>query len=424
MDPDSWPIIQLLISMAVSALCFLTAGVILEQSTQSDFQSSVIGIPPRFFSALLLGFVSTAFSAFYISEVFLSLTSLLTEPLKSRAAAIAASCAVLALYVYLLIGFCMLAAFSAGRAHNERLFAKLGFMQIVLTPVALLSRFLALPAKKLLSKRGGAQKLAEVTEEDVLELVDTVEGLDVIDRSQKEMIGNIFELADVNVGDIMTHRTELEAVPATADVDDILSIAIEYGYSRIPVYEGSLDKICGVAYVKDLLPYVGKGITDINLRDLIRPTLFVPETYPARALLVDFKKLKIQLAVVVDEYGGTAGVVSMEDILESIVGDIEDEYDGDDSGLVVRNEDGSLTCSGYANIDDVFDLLGLEAPEELDYDTIGGLLTELLTRIPKKGEHPAAHLAGLELTALDTDERRITSVRAALAKPQIEAEKE
>ncbi|MEG1269428.1 MAG: hemolysin family protein, partial [Oscillospiraceae bacterium] len=238
--------------------------------------------------------------------------------------------------------------------------------------------------------------------------------LDRIDDSQKEMIGNIFELDNVKAADIMTHRTEIEAVPITASIDDITAIAIEYGYSRIPVYDGTLDHIIGVAYVKDLLPYVGKSSLGTDLSKLLRKTLFVPESCRARDLLIDFKQSKMQLAVVVDEYGGTAGIVSMEDILESIVGDIEDEYDEDEK-LIVKSSDGSLICDGYADIDDVYDALGIEdIPDEIESDTIGGLLTDLLMRIPKSGEHPSAVYDGIELVALDADERRITGVSARL----------
>ncbi|MEG2939232.1 MAG: CBS domain-containing protein, partial [Oscillospiraceae bacterium] len=164
-----------------------------------------------------------------------------------------------------------------------------------------LARLVTMPARRILKSRGISEEFGSVTEEDVL---DTVEELDRIDDSQKEMIGNIFELDNVKAADIMTHRTEIEAVPITASIDDITAIAIEYGYSRIPVYDGTLDHIIGVAYVKDLLPYVGKSSLGTDLSKLLRKTLFVPESCRARDLLIDFKQSKMQLAVVVDEYGG------------------------------------------------------------------------------------------------------------------------
>ncbi len=255
-----------------------------------------------------------------------------------------------------------------------------------------------------------SEEIGGVTEEDVLELVDTVEELDVIDEDQKEMIGNIFDFVDVEAADIMTHRTEIEAVASDATIDDIIDISVKFGYSRIPVYEGSLDHIIGIAYVKDFLTYVGKNTASVKLRDHLRSTIFIPETRKAKELLVEFKQKKIQVAVVVDEYGGTSGIVSMEDILECIVGDIEDEYDEEEQTLISQASDGSLICDGYAEIEDVFERFGKEVPEEVECDTIGGLLCELLTRIPEPDERASAEFDGLILTSLSSDERRIKGV--------------
>ncbi|MEG1060934.1 MAG: hemolysin family protein [Oscillospiraceae bacterium] len=418
MDPDSWPIIQLLFSLALSALFFLASGVNLEESTQKEISDSGIGVslkcvasfivcvPPLLWAASCVSRISNMLGVLVVST--LSNTESAHQPIWALTLCFFVFYIIIALAVAVV---CVFLPLSWGRAHSEQYLSKLKPVMLFVGLFSPLARLVTMPARRILKSRGISEEFGSVTEEDVL---DTVEELDRIDDSQKEMIGNIFELDNVKAADIMTHRTEIEAVPITASIDDITAIAIEYGYSRIPVYDGTLDHIIGVAYVKDLLPYVGKSSLGTDLSKLLRKTLFVPESCRARDLLIDFKQSKMQLAVVVDEYGGTAGIVSMEDILESIVGDIEDEYDEDEK-LIVKSSDGSLICDGYADIDDVYDALGIEdIPDEIESDTIGGLLTDLLMRIPKSGEHPSAVYDGIELVALDADERRITGVSARL----------
>lgn len=422
-DPDSWPILQLVLSLLFLGLCMLYTGVLVENSSQKDIAKSGIGISIKTVAALLLCAPFLAWAVSCIMRLVRSL-ALLTVA-ENGAPGFFYYLVLVAGYLLFAVALTMLSILlplSWGRAHSDAYEKRFAFMRV---PVALflpLALLVTMPARRILGARGVASEIGSVTEEDVLEMVDSAEEGNFIDETQKEMIGNIFELGDVTAEDIMTHRTELEALPLTAGAQDIIDTAVAFGYSRIPVYDGTLDNIIGIAYVKDLLPYVGKGTKSIDIKTLLRPTIFVPESRRARELLFDFKQKKIQLAVVVDEYGGTAGIVTMEDILESIVGDIEDEYDEEES-YILHNADGSLTCDGYAEVDDVFEALGYdEAPEDIESDTIGGLLTELLARIPKKNERPSAIYDGVELTALDADERRITSVLVRRLQPETTAE--
>lgn len=270
--------------------------------------------------------------------------------------------------------------------------------------------FLLLP--RALFRAGGLSARTPVTEEDVLSLVDDVEEGDFIDESQKEMISGVFELDDIAAGDIMTHRTEVAAVPDDTPARDIIPLALDKGYSRLPVYRKTLDEIVGILYVKDLLTLAqdpSRG--DEPVSRYLRPAMFVPESCRARELLLEFRAKHTQIAVVVDEYGGTAGLVSMEDILEEIVGNIEDEFDKEDDEI--RAADGGCTARGAADLDDVFAWFGMEPPErseEDDFDSVGGLITSRIGRIPRPGEEVVVDYHGLRFRVLQMGERRVERV--------------
>lgn len=275
----------------------------------------------------------------------------------------------------------------------------------------------ALPARAVFSiAKLSAQ--SDVTEEDLLNMVDDVEEQELIDENQKEMITNIFELDDVTAGDIMTHRTEIAAVPSTALTGEAVKIAAESGVSRLPVYGKSMDDIVGFLYVKDLLDvWTDHERSNRPVTEFLRPAMFVPETCRARELLVDFKVKHMQIAVVVDEYGGTSGVATMEDILEEIVGNIQDEFDDEEDELTL-SDDGTLTATGGADLDDVFEAFDVELPDgddEREFDTVGGLVIDSLGRIPTQGENPSVEYGGLKFTVLEVSDRRVVRVKCARA---------
>ena len=263
----------------------------------------------------------------------------------------------------------------------------------------------------------------EGTEEDIREMVDVGNEKGLIPQSEREMIYNIFEFDDRTAEDVMTHRTEIEAVEVDDDIDEALKIAIEKGFSRIPVYEDTLDNVVGVLYAKDLLMLIGQGgSSPSTIRALMRSALYVPESTRCRDLFRQFQQKKVQIAIVVDEYGGTSGMVTMEDLLESIVGEIQDEYD-EEEDTVTQVSESVYTIDGAADLEEVQRFLPLEVPEEADYDTLSGLLTDALGRIPAPGEHPEIVLSGIRFTVMEMDERRIGRVKAELL-PEPEEQEE
>ncbi len=253
------------------------------------------------------------------------------------------------------------------------------------------------------------------TEEEIKQLVDEDENVGELEDSQRKMINNIFEFDDLNAGDIMTHRTDIEAVECGASLADVASLAIKEGFSRIPVYDEDLDSIVGIIYVKDLLKFIGTKISaDENLKDYIRTPLFVPETIACGKLFAKMTETRIQLAVVVDEYGGTAGLVTMEDILESIVGNIQDEYD-DEEEEVEQIDEHTYTFDGATDIDDVSEVLEVSIPEG-DYDTVAGFIINQLGYLPTgKEENPVSvQFENITFTVLKTEDRRIELIKAEI----------
>ena len=254
-----------------------------------------------------------------------------------------------------------------------------------------------------------------VTEEEIRMMVDVGGEKGVIEDTQKEMIDNIFDFDDLDAGDIMTHRTEMTAIEVTRSLEEVAELAIENGYSRIPVYEDDPDSIVGVLYAKDLLKYVGHSIpADLSISKVMRKALYVPETQACGDLFKAMNESRTQFAVVVDEYGGTAGIVTLEDVLESIVGNIQDEYDNEEEEIKQINET-TFTVDGTTDLDEVDELVGIELPEG-DYDTLGGFVISLLGYLPGEiGEEPiVAEYENLRFTVLSIEERRIDKIKVEI----------
>lgn len=264
---------------------------------------------------------------------------------------------------------------------------------------------------------GGLLKLFKKnsTEEEIKQLVDDDEQVGELEVSQRRMINNIFQFDDINAGDIMTHRTDIEAVEDNASLADVASLAIKVGFSRIPVYHEELDNIVGIIYVKDLLKFIGSKISsDESIKDYIREPLFVPETIACGKLFAKMTETRIQLAVVVDEYGGTAGIVSMEDILESIVGNIQDEYD-DEEKEIEKIDEKTYTFDGSTDIEDVEKILDTKIPEG-DYDTLAGFVINLLGFLPtgQEAKPIKVRFQNIEFTVLEVEDRRIELIKAEI----------
>ena len=247
-----------------------------------------------------------------------------------------------------------------------------------------------------------------VTEEEIRMLVDAGEEKGVIEESQKEMINNIFDFDDVPVSDVMTHRTEIEAVEITDKIEDVVKLSCENGYSRIPVYEDELDNIRGIIYVKDLLPYVGKTIpSGKKLSKIMREAEFVPESKRCGDLFTEMTEKRVQMMFVSDEYGAVSGLVTIEDLLESIVGNIQDEYDDEEEDIVQLDEK-TFNFDGTTDIEEVEETLDIDIPEG-EYDTLGGLIMSELGRMPEINDEIICD--GYRFIVEEMDERRIDRVR-------------
>jgi putative hemolysin len=259
---------------------------------------------------------------------------------------------------------------------------------------------------------GGLRRLFKKessTEEEIKQLVDDDEG--ELEFSQREMINKVFEFDDTTAGDIMTHRTDIAAVEITDSLMDVVKVAIDEGCSRIPVFKEDLDNILGIIYVKDLLKFIGTEISkDEELQDYIREPLFVPETIPCGKLFEKMTETHIQLAIVVDEYGGTAGLVTLEDVIEELVGDIEDEYDEEEQS-VVQIDENTFIFEGVTDIDEAQQILGCEFLEG-DYDTLAGFVISKLGFVPSgDDENAVVHYDNMTFTVLKVEERRIEQIK-------------
>ncbi len=252
----------------------------------------------------------------------------------------------------------------------------------------------------------------EVTEEEIRLMIDEGEQDGTIAPAEQEMIHNIFEFNNLSVNDVMTHRTEVEWISIDTSLEEIVNLTNETGHSRIPVCgEDGIDEIKGIVVAKDLLKYIFKSKREFKIDDCIRDVIFVPETAPCNEVFEQLRVKRSQIAVVVDEYGGTAGIVTVEDLIESIVGNIQDEFDDEPEEIQKVAED-KYIIAGTADLEEVEDDLEIVFSNVGDYETIAGLLTDRLRRIPEEGERPSIEESGYTFTVLEVDDHRISKVLA------------
>lgn len=253
--------------------------------------------------------------------------------------------------------------------------------------------------------------LETVTEEEIRMMMDLGEEKGVIEESEKEMIDNIFEFDDKVVSEIMTHRREIAALPIEASIDKILEMVVDEKYTRFPVYEENIDDIIGTLHVKDLFNILKHGADEsFNLKQIIRQPYFVPASKKIHTLLKELQKSKNHIAVVIDEYGGTAGIVTIEDLIEEIIGNIWDEYDEVEKE-VEKIDENTYIMNGLTSLDMVEEHLGVKLPVE-DYDTLGGFIIGQLGRIPPDDEKPSMEYNGIIFKVEEIEEKRIVSVKA------------
>lgn len=256
-----------------------------------------------------------------------------------------------------------------------------------------------------------------VTEEGIRQMVDAGGSNGSIDESEKEMINNIFELSNTSVEEIATHRTDIVAVPLEATLAEIKEVLMEEKYSRIVVYEDNIDNIVGVFHVKDLVKYILTDSTrmeegNFHLEDIMMQPYFVPFSKKTDELIEEMQREKVHMAIVIDEYGGTSGIVTMEDVMEEIVGNIFDEYDLEEEEDICPIDENSYSISGKADLQDVAEQLGIVFEDDEDYDTLGGYLIGRLGRIPEDDETPEIAVGGWLFQIKQFEEKRIEKVYA------------
>ena len=257
-----------------------------------------------------------------------------------------------------------------------------------------------------------------ITEEEIRQMVDAGGDNGSIDENEKEMINNIFELGNLSAGSIATHRTDIVAVPLDATLEDIKSVTEEEKYSRIVVYDDNIDNIVGVYHVKDMVKYILADVTRVeegnfHLEDLLMEPYFVPFSKKVDELLEEMQLEKVHMAIVIDEYGGTAGIVTMEDIMEEIFGNIFDEYDEEEEEDIMQVEENVYRINGSTDLQDVEEQLEVEFEEHEDYDTLGGYLIGRLGRIPEDDEMIEMELHGWLFRVEIFEEKRILKVLAS-----------
>lgn len=300
----------------------------------------------------------------------------------------------------------------AMKYYEKIAFGSIGVIKAIATFMAPFVKFLTF-STNLVSKMFGVSETEEetVTEEEIRMMVDVGEEKGIIEKEEREMINNVFEFNDTVVSEIMVPRTEIYAVDMNLSISKVIEDITkddEFRYSRIPVYDETIDEIKGVVYIKDIL--LSTKNKNVKIKNLVKDAYYVPETKPVNELFEELRKNRLQIAIVVDEYGGTAGVVTMEDILEEIVGEIYDEYD-EVKMVYEKVDDNTYILNGGMSVSEVEKVLDITIPEG-DYDTISGYLIEELGRIPSEKEKPIIETPTVIYKVEKTKDMRIVKIKA------------
>jgi CBS domain containing-hemolysin-like protein len=299
-----------------------------------------------------------------------------------------------------------------GLAHAERVAMTMSrSIDVLGTVLGPLVAFLTWSTRQI-SRLFGADVPADerISSEELRLIIEQGGEQGILEAEEEQMIHAVIELGDQRVHEVMVPRIDMVTLPVTATFEDAIDTVVDEGHSRIPVYEESIDEIVGILYAKDLLPFLKAGAPERpSLRSLLRTPVLVPESMTVDDLLHELQRRKVHLAVVLDEYGGTAGLVTIEDLLEEIVGEIQDEYDVEEP-LIVRLSDDEARVDGRADVDDLSELFdtSIALEDEDEYDTVGGLIYHRIGGVPKPGDQVTVD--GLILTVESTDGRRVGKV--------------
>ena len=280
---------------------------------------------------------------------------------------------------------------------------------IVLAPITGIINGIATLIISLLRIPASSQSTAMATEEELIQLVRDEAGDNRIEKGEVDLVNSIFRFTDTTVRDVMAPRVDMVGVPRQATVRAAVDVALEAGHSRLPVYDGSLDRIVGVVYAKDLLQFVGRANANASIVAVMRPPLFVPEGKGVPELLRELQARRVHIAIVIDEYGGTAGLVTIEDILEEIVGEIQDEYDTEPP-LVETLPDGAYIVNARMEVGDFEQLMDVHwAEDEQEREPLAGLIFDRIGRIPDVGDE--FWIEGIKFTVLEIENQRLTKVK-------------
>ncbi|MBA3876044.1 MAG: hypothetical protein C0498_03770 [Anaerolinea sp.] len=371
--------------------------------------------PGRFLAVVQLaitfvGFLASAFAAVSLVQAFAGfLRGVGVEDSYATAVSLVVVTVLLSLFT---IVFGELVPKSLALAHTER------FALVLSSPVDLLGRLLG-PLVNVLaaltnwiarSLGADVSREAQISAEELKLIVERGGEQGVLEAEEEQMINAVIELGERRVHEVMVPRVSIVGIRADASFEQAIDIVIEEGHSRIPAYEDSIDEVVGILYAKDLLPYLKSDAAPRPaLRTLLRPPVLVPESMTIDDLLHELQRRKVHIAIVLDEYGGTAGIVTIEDLLEEIVGEIQDEYDVEEP-MVVRLSDDQVRIDGRADVDELRELFDIELDleDEEEYDTIGGLVYHRVGGVPAPGDTIAVDT--LTLTVETTDGRRVGKV--------------
>ena len=302
-------------------------------------------------------------------------------------------------------------------------YATIGVIKTISVITAPLVKLLTI-STNMVSKLFGVKETEEeiVTEEEIKMMIDEGEEKGTIEKEQKQLLNNVFQFNDIVVSEIMTPRTDMYAIDINDDINKLLEKIDEYKYSRIPVYDETIDDIKGILFVKDLIKPL-KNNKKIDLKKLMREPYFVPESKDIDELFKEMQQNKVQMAIAIDEYGGTAGIITMEDIVEEIMGNIFDEYD-DEEIDIKKIDDNTYLLNGTITIYELDRLFGVQIPEG-DYETLSGYLLDLLGRIPDEKEKPVIEDEHLTYKVEEIEDRRIKYVKVCRnLKEEIEEDEE
>lgn len=384
---------------------------------------SMLENPSKFLATIQIGITLAGFlSSAFASEAFASeLAPILHKLVPVLSLGVWNSISIILITIvlsYFTLIFGELVPKRIAMKNSEKIaFGTIGVIKAISIATAPFVKFLTF-STNIVSKIFGVSANDEetVTEEEIRMMVDVGEEKGAIDKEEREMINNVFEFNDKTVSEIMIPRTQIYAVDMNLSISKVVEEITEddeFRYSRIPVYDETIDEIKGVVYIKDIL--LSTKNKNVKIKNLIKEAYFVPETKPLNELFEELRKNRKQIAIVVDEYGGTAGIVTMEDILEEIVGEIYDEYDIVQK-LYEKIDENTFIFNGSVSVSEVEKILDVDIPEG-DYDTISGYLIEELGKIPDENEKPVIETEKVIYKIEKVKDKRITKIKACKVQP-------